>query len=83
MIQMTSRLQTRGAVAQAISRYPVVTENRVRCKASSSEICGGRSGLKEGFSKKYRLFHLRISSPVLRTRHLHATLVRRTSGRSL
>jgi hypothetical protein len=53
------------AMAEAISRRPVIAEARVRSRVSPCGICGGQSGTGTGFSRVLRLFAVSIITPML------------------
>jgi hypothetical protein len=48
-------------MAQAVSRRPLTTEDRVRSRVSPCGICGGQSGTGTGFFPKYFGFPLLVS----------------------
>jgi hypothetical protein len=56
------------AMAQAVSRWPVTAETRVRVRVDPCGICGGQSGTRAGFSPSSSVFPVNIIPPLL---HIH------------
>jgi hypothetical protein len=53
------KVESGRAMAQAVSRWPVTAEARVRARVNPRRICGGQSGTGQVFSRVLR-FPLQI-----------------------
>jgi hypothetical protein len=69
------------AIAQAISRWPVIAEDRVRSQISPCEFYGGQSGIGTGFCPSSSGFRVNIIPQMLRTCLVHVA-VTRTNGKA-
>jgi hypothetical protein len=59
------------AVAQVVSRWPVITEARVRARVNPCGICGGQSGTGIGFSPS--VFPCQYNSTVVPHTHISSS----------
>jgi hypothetical protein len=73
MIQILCR-----AMAQAVSRWPLITKTRFRARFSPYEICGGQSVTGTGFSPSSSVFPYKYHSRV--ALHAHISSERWTVG---
>jgi hypothetical protein len=64
-------------MAQAVSRWPLTAEARVRTRVNPCGICGGQSGTGTGFSQEFFAFPVSIIPPGF---HTHVSSGGRTRG---